>query len=69
MAHICTTRLSCHAEVNFTLVSMGDDVMCSRSMGILYMRISTWQTKPVVNSSWHLHVNKARMKAFESRTS
>ena len=32
MAHICTTSLACHAEVNFILVSMGDDVTRSRSM-------------------------------------
>ena len=32
MAHICTASLACHAEVNFTLVSMGDDVMRSRSI-------------------------------------
>ena len=32
MAHICTVSLACHAEVNFTLVSMSDDVTRSRSI-------------------------------------
>ena len=32
MAHICTVSLACHVEVNFTLVSMGDDVTHSRSI-------------------------------------
>ena len=36
MAHICRASLVCHAEVNFTLVSMGDDVTRSRSIMILY---------------------------------
>ena len=34
MAYICTASLACHAEVNFILVSMGDDVMRSRSIVI-----------------------------------
>ena len=32
MAHICTASLAYHAEVNFILVSMGDDVTRSRSI-------------------------------------
>ena len=32
MAHICTASLACHAEVNFILVSMDDDVTRSRSI-------------------------------------
>ena len=35
MAHICTARLACHAEVKFTLVSMGDDVTRSRSIELV----------------------------------
>ena len=30
MAHICTINVACHAEVNFTLVSMCNDVKRSR---------------------------------------
>ena len=30
--HTCTARQSCHVEVNFVLVSMGDDVTRSRSI-------------------------------------
>ena len=33
MTHICTMRLSWHVEMNSTLISMGDDVTCSHSMG------------------------------------
>ena len=34
MAHICTARQSWHAEVNFVLVSMGDDDTRSHSIRI-----------------------------------
>ena len=38
MAHICAVSLACHAEVNFTLVSMGDDVTRSHSIPFLFRR-------------------------------
>ena len=43
MAHICTVRQSCHAEVNFVLVSMGDDVMHMHAVALCI--ISTYRAQ------------------------
>ena len=47
MAHICFARPSCHAEVKFVLVFMGNDVSRSRSITSLAMSLKYWNCWPI----------------------
>ena len=50
MAHICTVRRSCHAEVNFVLVSMG---VISRAVALYKQWVDKEETNQAIKLQLH----------------